>query len=179
MLTLARELRALVDGLVLPIHGEVARRARGAGGASPRPLFIVNDHVDIALLSGADGVHLGPDDLTIAAARRVTGDRLLIGASASTLERARLAIDEGADYLGCGPAFPTPIKSEKQVIGPRSIAAIAKGVAAPVFAIGGIDSSNVAQLTAVGLHRVCVIRAVADAPDPEEATRRLRGMLSP
>ena len=155
LLSLARTLRKLIAG----------------------PLFVVNDHVDIALLSGADGVHLGPDDLTIASARRVAGDRLLIGASASTLQRARQAFEEGADYLGCGPAFATPIKSEKQVIGPHAIAAIANGVTVPVFAIGGIDPSNVAQLTAVGLHRACVIRAVSDAPDPEAATRLLHGML--
>jgi len=141
-------------------------------------LFVVNDHVDIALLCEADGVHLGPDDLSVASARRVAGDRLLIGASASTPERARQAVAEGADYLGCGPAYATPIKAEKKVLGPVGIAAIAGLVEVPVFAIGGIDASNVAQLTAAGLHRVCVIRAVGDAPDPERATRELRAMLS-
>jgi thiamine-phosphate pyrophosphorylase len=159
-------------------RGELLALARRIREAIANRLFIVNDYVDLALLCGADGVHLGPDDLAIATARRVAGDRLLIGASASTLERARQAIKEGADYLGCGPAFATPIKSEKQVIGPQGIVAIADAVTVPVFAIGGIDSSNVAQLTAVGLQRACVIRAVADAPDPEEATRRLRGMLT-
>ncbi len=143
------------------------------------PLLIINDHVDIALLCGADGVHLGPDDLTIAAARRVAGDRLLIGASASTPERAREAVENGADYIGCGPAFATPIKTEKQVIGPAAIAAVSKQVAAPVFAIGGIDEHNIGQLTALGIHRACVIRAVADAPDPEQAARHLRAMLGP
>ena len=142
-------------------------------------LFIVNDHVDIALLSNADGVHLGPDDLSIASARRVAGSRLLIGASASTPEAARAAIADGADYLGSGPAFATPIKTKKQVIGPEGVAEIAAvaGSAVPVFAIGGIDVSNLAQLIDAGLRRVCVIRAVADAPDPESATRRLRTML--
>jgi thiamine-phosphate pyrophosphorylase len=142
-------------------------------------LFIVNDHVDIALLSEADGVHLGPDDLSIASARRVAGDRLLIGASASTPEAALAAVAEGADYLGSGPAFATPIKSEKRVIGPEGIAAIAAaaGAKVPVFAIGGIDESNVVQLTAVGLRRACVIRAIADAADPEQVARHLRAML--
>jgi thiamine-phosphate pyrophosphorylase len=148
-------------------------------------LFIVNDHVDIALLSEADGVHLGPDDLSIASAkrlageaRRIVGDRLLIGASASSPESARAAIEDGADYLGSGPAFATPIKTEKKVIGPEGVAAIAAAAAAvPVFAIGGIDETNLPRLIALGLRRVCVIRAVADAPDPESATRRLRTML--
>jgi thiamine-phosphate pyrophosphorylase len=148
--------------------------------ARSKALFIINDHVDIALLSDADGVHLGPDDLTVASARRVAGDRLLIGSSASSPEAARAAIADGADYLGSGPAFATPIKSEKQVIGPRGVAAIvaAVGSSVPVFAIGGIDDSNIARLTAEGLRRACVIRAVAEAPDPETATRRLRAMLT-
>ncbi|TME04053.1 MAG: thiamine phosphate synthase [Chloroflexi bacterium] len=155
---------------------DLARRLRRAIGTA---LFIVNDYVDIALLCEADGVHLGPDDLTIAAARRVAGDRLLIGASASTVERAKEAVENGADYVGCGPAFATPIKTEKQVIGPEGIAAVSKMVAVPVFAIGGIDEHNVGQLTALGIHRVCVIRAVGDAADPVQAARHLRGMLSP
>jgi thiamine-phosphate pyrophosphorylase len=155
---------------------ELARRVHDLTAASGA-LFIVNDHVDIALLSNADGVHLGPDDLAIASARRVAGDRLLIGASASTPEAARAAIAGGADYLGSGPAFATPIKSEKQVIGPDGVAAIAAGSTVPVFAIGGIDELSIEQLTAKGLRRACVIRAVAGAPDPEQAVRRLRAML--
>ena len=154
---------------------DLAKRMRSnLGGA----LFVVNDYVDIALLSEADGVHLGPDDLSVASARRVAGDRLLIGASASTSERAHGAVAEGADYLGCGPAFATPIKAGKSVIGPEGIAAIARRVDVPVFAIGGIGASNVRQLIAAGLHRVCVLRAVGDAPDPEKAARELRAMLS-
>jgi thiamine-phosphate pyrophosphorylase len=157
---------------------DLARRLRTVTSQSG-VLFVVNDHVDIALLSEADGVHLGPDDLSMASARRVAGDRLLIGASASSPEAARAAIMDGADYLGSGPAFATPIKTEKQVIGPRGVAAIAAAVGpnVPVFAIGGIDETNVGQLIAEGLRRVCVIRAVSGALDPEQAARRLRAML--
>jgi thiamine-phosphate pyrophosphorylase len=157
---------------------DLARRIRTVT-AHAGVLFVVNDHVDIALLSGADGVHLGPDDLSVASARRVAGDRLLIGASASSPEAARAAVADGADYLGSGPAFATPIKTEKQVIGPRGVVAIAAAVGpeVPVFAIGGIDESNIAQLIAEGLRRVCVIRAVSGAPDPEQAARRLHAML--
>lgn len=156
----------------------LARRVREVTASTPA-LFIVNDHVDIALLSGADGAHLGPDDLSIEAALRVAGNRLLIGASASSVDAARASIAQGADYLGSGPAFATPIKTEKPVIGPEGVAAIVAAVdgAVPVFAIGGIDESNVGQLIAAGLRRACVIRAVAGAPDPEQATRRLRAML--
>jgi thiamine-phosphate pyrophosphorylase len=159
-------------------RGELLELARRLRSTLEGVLFVVNDHVDIALLSEADGVHLGPEDLSVASARRVAGDRLLIGASASTSVRAHEAVAQGADYLGCGPAFATPIKAEKEVLGPHGIAAIARLVDVPVFAIGGIDASNVAQLTAAGLHRACVIRAVGDAPDPERATRDLRAMLS-
>ena len=155
---------------------ELARKVRDLTWR--RALFIVNDHVDIALLSGADGAHLGPDDLSVTAARRVAGDQVVIGASASTPEAARAAIEAGADYLGSGPAFATPIKTEKKVIGPEGVAAIARAAGAvPVFAIGGIDETNLPQLIALGVRRACVIRAIADAQDPESATRRLRTML--
>ena len=157
LLALARELRVLV---------------RDA-------LFIVNDHADIALLSGADGVHLGPDDLSIASARRIAGDRLIIGASASSVEAGRQAVDDGADYIGCGATFATPVKAGKGVIGPDGVAAVARALQpTPVFAIGGIDESNLHQLIDRGVTRVSVIRAVTEAADPEQATRRLRAMLS-
>lgn len=162
--------KTLARGALLELAGELRSLITTS-------LFVVNDFVDIALLCEADGVHLGPDDLSIASARSVAGRRLLIGASASSVEAARAAIADGADYLGSGPAFATPIKREKEVIGPDGIARIAKAVEAPVFAIGGIDESNVTALTSRGLHRACVIRAVGDSNDPERAARRLRAML--
>ena len=164
--------KSMPRGELLALAHELRSLVRGA-------LFVVNDHVDIALLSGADGVHLGPDDLSIAGARRVAGDGLLIGASASTVDAARQAFDAGADYIGCGPAFATPLKARKAVIGPAGIAAVTEALRpAPVFAIGGINASNLDQLIAAGIARVCVIRAVGDAADPEAATRRLRAMLA-
>jgi thiamine-phosphate pyrophosphorylase len=165
--------KSLARGELLELARKLRRVIRGS-------LFVVNDHVDIALLSGADGVHLGPDDLDVASARRIGGDKLLIGASASTVDSAREAVEKGADYLGCGPAFATPNKPEKHVIGPRGIAAIKGAVSetTPAFAIGGIDESNLGQLTALGIRRACVIRAVGDVADPEQAARRLRAMLT-
>jgi thiamine-phosphate diphosphorylase len=155
---------------------DLARQIREVTSAA-RGLFIVNDYLDLALLSGADGVHLGPDDLSIASARRLAADRLLIGASASRTPDALAAIAAGADYIGCGATFATPLKPDKNVIGPAGVAAVSEAVAVPVFAIGGIEESNIGQLTALGLHRVCVIRAVAGAADPESAARRLRTIL--
>ncbi|HUY74543.1 MAG TPA: thiamine phosphate synthase [Candidatus Dormibacteraeota bacterium] len=160
-------------------RGELLELAHRLRDLARDALFVVNDHVDIALLSGADGVHLGPDDLSIGSARRVGGERLIVGASASSPGAAGEAVAEGADYLGAGAAFATPIKSDKVVIGPGGVAAVsaAAGAGVPVFAIGGIDEGNVAQLIALGVRRVCVIRAVSSAADPEQAARRLREML--
>jgi thiamine-phosphate pyrophosphorylase len=154
-------------------RGELLDLARRLRELMTDALFIVNDHVDIALLSRADGVHLGPDDLTATSARKVAGDRLIIGVSASSVD----AVPPEADYVGCGPAFATPLKPQKKVVGPQGVAALSKAVSIPVFAIGGIDESNVGELTALGIRRVCVVRAVAGADDPEGATRRLRAML--
>jgi thiamine-phosphate pyrophosphorylase len=156
---------------------DLARRLAAAVHAAGR-IFIVNDHLDIALLAGADGVHLGDDDLPLEVARRLAPPGFLVGASANTPESARAAVAAGADYLGAGPAFATSVKPEKAVIGPEGVAAVTAAVAVPVFAIGGIEEANVARLPAAGVHRACVIRGLAEAPDPEATARRLRAVLS-
>jgi thiamine-phosphate pyrophosphorylase len=165
--------KTLARGALLDLAGRLAAIVHGAGR-----LFIVNDHLDIALLAGADGVHLGADDLPLEAARRVAGDGFLLGASASTPELARQAVAAGADYLGAGPAFATAIKPEKTVIGPEGVAAVTAAVAVPVFAIGGVEAANLDQLLAAGVHRACVIRGLAEAADPEAAARRMRAVLA-
>jgi len=108
----------------------------------------------------------------------VAGDALLIGASANTPALARAAVAAGADYLGAGPAFATSIKPDKAVIGPGGVAAVAASVAVPVFAIGGVDGSNVGRLLAAGVRRACVIRGLASAADPEAAARLLKAALA-
>ena len=165
--------KALPRGKLLEVARRLAQDCSEAG-----TLFIVNDHLDIALLSGADGVHLGETDLSVEAARRVAGDRLLIGASASTPEAGERAERAGADYLGTGPAFATPIKAEKSAIDPDGVAAVQSRVRIPVFAIGGIERANVPALLDAGVNRICVIRALATAPDPEEEVRTLRRALT-
>jgi thiamine-phosphate pyrophosphorylase len=164
--------KTLARGELLDLAMSLRDLTAGAG-----VLFIVNDHVDIAMLARADGAHLGSDDLPVESARRIAPEGFLIGASASSPDAALEAVDAGADYVGSGPAFSTPIKKEKGVIGPAGVAAVMAAVKVPVFAIGGIEEANVAQLTVLGLRRVCAIRAVAGAADPEAATRRLRAML--
>ena len=156
---------------------ELARRLVEVCAGS-EALFIVNDHLDVALLSGADGAHLGQHDLTVAAARGVAGSALLLGASASTPAEAVTAAREGADYLGAGPTYQTPIKAEKRVIGPEGVAAVQTSVPVPVFAVGGVDRDRLPEVVAAGLRRVCVIRALSAAGDPEAEARALKALLS-
>lgn len=143
-------------GELLPLAERLAASLRAVGGA-----LIVNDQLDVALLAEADGVHLGPDDLSIAAARRIAGPELVIGASAATPEAGREAEAAGADYLGSGPAFATGNKTTKPVIGPAGIARVAAAVSIPVFAIGGITPERTGELRAAGIRRVCAIGALA------------------
>jgi thiamine-phosphate diphosphorylase len=159
-------------------RGRVLQLARALATAVHQrgAILIVNDYLDIALLSGADGVHLGPDDLSVAAARRQAPAGFVIGASASTPASARDAVAAGASYIGAGPAFATPVKPLKQVIAADGIAAVQAAVAVPVFAIGGINDGNLDELTARGIHRVCVIHALAGG-DAAAAARRLRQKL--
>lgn len=165
--------KSLPRGVLLQVARRLAAACRETG-----TLSIVNDHLDIALLSGADGVHLGETDLSVEAARRVAGDRLIVGASASTPEAGERAERAGADYLGTGPAFATPIKAEKPAIGPEGVAAVQRRAGVPVFAIGGIERANVPELLQAGVTRICVIRALATASDPEGEARRLRQTLA-
>jgi thiamine-phosphate pyrophosphorylase len=164
--------KRLARGVLLELATTLAAACAAAGA-----LFVVNDHVDVALLSWADGVHVGPDDLSVAAARRAAGPDLLVGASASTPEAGREAVRDGADYLGTGPAYPTPLKTEKRVIGPAGVAAVAAAVRVPVFAIGGIDRARLPDLRAAGVTRVCAIRALGEAADPEAEARAWREAL--
>ena len=164
--------KSLARGQLLVLARRLADACARAG-----VLFIVNDHLDIALLSGADGVHLGPDDLSVTAARRVAGAALLVGASASTRVAGVQAEREGADYLGSGPAYETPIKTEKRPIGPQGIAAVQAAVGVPVFAIGGMERARLPETIAAGVRRVCAIRALSAAADPEAEARAFKAAL--
>ena len=154
MLALARRLR------------EETRRA----GA----LFFVNDRVDVALASGADGAHLGDDDLPVEAARRIVPTDFLIGRSVDSPEGARAAEREGADYVGVGAVFATPSKVDAgEAIGIPGVRAVREATRLPVVAIGGIHERNATEVAAAGADGVAVIRAVLQAPDPEDEARRL------
>lgn len=142
--------------------------------------FIVNDRLDIALASEADGVHLGPDDVPISAARQVVGPDFIIGASAGTLERALSVEAAGADYLGVGAIFEArPSKADASAPrGVQIISEIAQKIEIPIIGIGGIDHENARSVIDAGAQGVAVIRALLKAADPEEAARRLCELIS-
>lgn len=145
------------------------------GGA----LFTVNDDVELARLSGADGVHVGQEDAPIRAAREILEPGRILGRSAGNLGEALEAVREGADYLGVGSVYSTPTKSDAEVGGLALIQAIARAnLPIPWFAIGGIDLENVERVADAGAPGFAVVRAVLDAEDPEAAARSLRSVFS-
>jgi thiamine-phosphate pyrophosphorylase len=127
-------------------------------------LAIVNDRVDVAVAAGADGVHLGQDDLPVAAARRMMDPSLLIGVSTHSIEQARQAVLDGADYLGAGPVFPSRTKSFELFPGVPYLRELAREISLPAFAIGGITADNVDEVLASGITRVAVSSAVLADP---------------
>lgn len=143
-----------------------------------RTLFIMNDRPDIARLVGADGVHLGQDDLSVHDARQVLGNGPLIGVSTHHLGQVRQAVLDGASYIGMGPTFPSTTKSFAEFAGLEFIRSATEATSLPAFAIGGITALNVAQVAAAGATRVAVSAAVCQAEDPATAARRLRIALT-
>jgi thiamine-phosphate pyrophosphorylase len=146
--------------------------ARGAG----IPL-ILNDRPQVARAAGADGVHLGQEDLPLAEARRLLGPRAILGKSTHRLEQALAADAEGADYIGWGPIFPTPTKPDYGSVGLALISEVTARVKVPVVCIGGIDPATLPQVVAAGAECVAVVRAVCGAADPEAAARALKRTL--
>ena len=136
-------------------------------------LFLVNDRIDIALAVEADGVHLGQGDLPPAVARRLLGPERLIGRSTHRLEQLQQAVSDGCDYVGVGPVNATPTKPGREPVGLASVTQATATSPIPCFAIGGIDSSNLAAVRAAGGDRVAVVRAITEAPDPAAATAAL------
>ncbi|MEI7707201.1 MAG: thiamine phosphate synthase [Chlorobium sp.] len=141
-------------------------------------LFIINDRVDIALASKADGVHLGQDDLPAAAARKLLGNSRIIGVSASSLEEAVQAEKDGADYIGFGHIYPTVSKlKEHAPLGPDNLQKTVESLSLPVVAIGGITIENAPILISRGAAGVAVISAVSRAEVPSKAASELLSAL--
>ena len=147
--------------------------------ARRRVLFTVNDDVELARLSGADGVHLGQEDEPVSKAREVLGPDVVVGRSASSVREAREAVEEGADYLGVGTVFTTPTKLDAEVKGLALLEEVAReDLPIPWFAIGGITLETAPKVAAAGAKGFAVVRAILDAEDPEVAARQLRSLLS-
>jgi len=138
-----------------------------------KTLAIVNDRPDIALLSDADGVHVGQDELTVADSRQIVGPDRLIGVSTHSVAQAKQAVCDGADYLGCGPTFPSPTKQFADFPGLGFLRAVGPALDVPAFAIGGVHSGNLAQVLDTGFRRIAVSAAVTAASDPAAAARSL------
>ncbi|HET6233124.1 MAG TPA: thiamine phosphate synthase [Longimicrobiaceae bacterium] len=142
-------------------------------------LLFVNDRVDVALAAGADGAHLGDDDLPLPAARRIVPPGFLLGRSADTPDLALAAEREGADYVGVGPVYGTATKADAGApIGPARIAEVASAVRIPIIGIGGITAANASLVIAAGAAGVAVVSAIMSAPDPEQATRSLLARIT-
>src|SRR5512133_302687 len=148
--------------------GEVLEASRRVVAlAAGRALVVVNDRADLALLSGADGVHLGDEDLPVAEARRLLGPALLVGRTTRTLEEARAALAEGADHVGYGPIFATVTKALD--VPPRGLGALAevtRALGAKVVAIGGIGLEDIGEVARAGAACAAVIGAVFGGADP-------------
>jgi thiamine-phosphate pyrophosphorylase len=135
--------------------------------------FLIDDDVELALRIGADGVHIGQDDIPCAEARRALGDRAIIGVTAKTLEQARKAEVEGADYLGVGAVFPTSTKQDTWTIDHEVLRQICATVSIPVVAIGGITADNARELAGTGIAGIAVVSAVFAQDDLAGAVTRL------
>ncbi|MDO4558149.1 MAG: thiamine phosphate synthase, partial [Planctomycetia bacterium] len=140
-------------------------------------LFIMNDRSDLALLSDADGVHLGQREIPVGDARRILGSSRLIGVSTHEREQAEAAVLAGADYLGAGPVFPSPTKSFAEYPGPDYLREIVGRIPQPIFAIGGITITNLPEVLATGASRVAVASAITESDRPVAAAESLRAIL--
>jgi len=153
-----------------------ARRLR-AITRDTRTLVIVNDRPDISAASGADGVHVGQDELSVADVRAIVGPQALVGVSTHSLEQAEAAVLAGADYLGVGPTFPSATKQFADFPGLAFLREVAGRISLPAFAIGGVTLDNLDEVLATGVRRVAVRDAIVSAADPAAAARAFRERL--
>ncbi len=137
-------------------------------------LFILNDRPDLVTAVGADGVHVGQDDVPVQRARELVGDDRLVGLSTHTPEQVERAGDQPVDYIGVGPVHATPTKPGRPAVGTELVRYAAAHAGHPFFAIGGIETENVEAVLEAGATRIAVVRALTLADDPEATARELR-----
>jgi thiamine-phosphate pyrophosphorylase len=137
-------------------------------------LFIVNDDPDLARICDADGVHVGQDDASVDEARAILGRGAIIGQSTHSEEQIAAAEGRDVDYYAVGPVWETPTKPGRPAVGLELVTHATEVATKPFFAIGGIDPTNAGEVVAAGAGRICAVRAIRDAPDPEAAAAALR-----
>ena len=135
--------------------------------------LIIDDRVDVAMASDAEGVHLGQSDMPIDTARKILGDNFIIGATTKTVEQAKEAYEQGADYLGVGAIYPTTTKVKTVLTSVETLNDICNAVPIPVNAIGGLNKDNIDVLKNCNIKGICVVSAIMKAESPYEATREL------
>ena len=140
-------------------------------------LFIVNERIEVARAVGADGLHIGQDDISISEARRRMGRDKLLGVSTHSLTQAQKAVWEGANYIGVGPIFKTPTKPDYPAVGTELIRQVRENLEIPWVAIGGIDLSNARNVLAAGAHSLAVVRGVVAEEDVTHAAQKFKALL--
>ncbi|MGL5277527.1 MAG: thiamine phosphate synthase [Cetobacterium sp.] len=141
-------------------------------------IFIVNDYLDIALLSEADGIHIGQDDLPIKEVRKILGDNKIIGISTHNPQEAQQAIVDGADYIGVGPIFYTETKEDiGALVTLEYLDFVNKNIKLPYVAIGGIKENNIDKVLAMGAKSICLVSELIGADNTLETTKRINNMI--
>ena len=135
--------------------------------------LIIDDRVDVMLATGAEGVHVGAEDMPVRIARKLIGKDKILGATAKTVEAARKAYEDGADYLGVGAIYPTTTKVKTVLTSTDTLRDITKAVPIPVNAIGGLNKDNLDVLKGIDIKGVCAVSAIMKADSPKEAARSL------
>lgn len=152
---------------------ELAKKVHTIAKCYNVPL-IIDDRVDVALAAGAEGVHVGADDMPVAYARRLMGDDKIVGATAKTVPQAKEAYEQGADYLGVGAIYPTTTKVKTVLTSTDTLENICSAVPIPVNAIGGLNKDNIDILAGIPIAGICVVSAIMKADDPRSAAESLK-----
>lgn len=152
---------------------EQAIRIKKLTGRYSIPL-VVNDRIDIALAIGADGIHIGQNDIPASVARKIIGKNMLLGVSASSVKEALQAQNDGADYLGIGAMFSTGTKTDAKTVSMEELQRIRKAVSIPIVAIGGISKENAAIFQGMGVDGLAVVSAIIAQPDIKAAAEELK-----
>lgn len=140
--------------------------------------LIIDDRLDIALAAGAEGLHVGQEDMPVCLARKIMGEKAIIGATAKTVPQAQSAFRQGADYLGVGAIYPTTTKVKTVLTSTQTLEEICRAVPIPVNAIGGLNKDNVSVLKNIPISGICVVSAIMQAENPQKAAEELKNLIT-